>query len=62
VPAAHNLARKPAIINLLKVTSHYDSKSRHFGKDAEIQAMDGNLSIPHVFDFVSSVVHSFTSL
>jgi len=44
VSAILSLTRKSAITNLLKVTSHYDSKSRHFGKDAEIQAMDGNFT------------------
>jgi hypothetical protein len=55
-----SLPLSPAPINIPEFSQA--GSPRHFGRDAEIQAMDGNCPVAQVLDLGSVKRHGFTSL
>jgi hypothetical protein len=47
---------------LISQLNQQNHKRRHFGRDAEIRAMEGNVPVLQMFSVDDLPVHSFTSL
>jgi len=62
VGAKLEFSRSQAGVLIVIHKSGQAKKTRHFGRDAEIQAMDGNVPIVQVFDLDGLPARGFTSL